>query len=222
MMMINDDTWWWWWLWWIVLVTCESQLAYMVSVLAKSSTHQRWPYKKMQKQHLPFCDLLERLYHHHPTCGISIRIYIFFGPCNISWLLPATFWQLYVISIIYIHRCMYTVFTYTRTGLTLTTDVFDLRLGEDEGLYEKQGENNEPLRRRSKPRWRSGAFFSDVLVEKIYTQDIYTSIYRVYINLDKWYMACGLIWRVVDNFSPIKNLHPSDAVEQDFIGWFLL
>ena len=76
------------------------------------------------------------------------------------YLLPSA--MTVVISfILYIYRCIHIqyiyfiydyIYTYTRTGLTLTIDVVDLRLGEDEGLYEKQGENNEPLRRRSKPR----------------------------------------------------------------------
>ena len=87
------------------------------------------PTKKMQKQHLPFCDLLESLYHHHPTCGISIRIYIFWSMkhflvvtlylltvvCNLIYII-----YLQVYAYIYIHCIIY---TYTRTGLTLTIDV---------------------------------------------------------------------------------------------------
>ena len=67
--------------------------------------------------------LLERLYHHHPTCGISIRIYYVFCLVHATflgcYLLPSD--MTVVISFIYIFTGVFTfLYTYTRTGLTLT------------------------------------------------------------------------------------------------------
>ena len=48
-----------------------------------------------------------------------------------------------------------------------------------------------------------GSLFFRFACRKKYIQDIH--LYRVYIDLDKWYMACALLWRIVDNFFPYQK-----------------
>ena len=92
---------------------------------------------------------------------LVVTLYLVTVVCNLIYII---YLQVYT----YIIHILYHIYIH-KNWSDINHRCIDLRLGEDEGLYEKQGENNEPLRRRS------GACFSRFACRK--------NIYKTYIHL---------------------------------------